>query len=97
MMLSLVPREFHTFPRAMAGAWRGRRASPTSVWQAIFRNLAPFVGNQALELEDRLVPFADDYLPRAGDRLVILVLQPPIAATRDHLRELEGREGQRHL
>lgn len=80
MMLSLVPREFHTVPKGYGGHVAGASGIYTDIscGEAIFRNLAPFVGNPVrLELEDRLVPFADDYLPRAGDRLVILVLQPP--------------------
>lgn len=80
MMMSLVPREFHTPPPGYAGHMADRSGIYTDIacGEAIFRNLAPFVGNPVrLELPDRLVPFPEDYQPHLDDRIVILVLRPP--------------------
>jgi hypothetical protein len=81
MMMSLVPREFHTIPKGYGGHRPGNSGIYTDIpaGQGIFRNLAPLVASPVrLEREGRLAPFPADYQPRVGDRIVILVYLPPV-------------------
>ncbi len=81
MMMSLVPREFVTVPKAYGGHRPGNSGIYTDIptGEAIFRNLAPLVGSPVrLDLGDRLAPFPEEYRPRAGDRIVILAMAPPL-------------------
>ncbi|NLC57435.1 MAG: hypothetical protein GX774_11405 [Armatimonadetes bacterium] len=80
LMMSLVPREFWKLPKGYGGHRPAESGIYTDIGtgEAIFRNLAPLVGNPVrLERSGRLLPFPEDYTPRAGDTYVILVLLPP--------------------
>ncbi|MDH7482461.1 MAG: hypothetical protein QHH26_10900 [Armatimonadota bacterium] len=79
LIISILPREFAQAPRGFGGHIAGSSGIVTNIptGTAIFRNLAPFVGNQVfLEQRGVLAPLPSGYSPCIGDVLVILVHLP---------------------
>ena len=78
-VISILPREFEQSPRGFGGHVAGLSGIATDIptGTAIFRNLAPFVGNQVyLQRHGEIVPVRNDYLPTIGDTLIIVVEIP---------------------
>lgn len=78
-VISILPAEFAVVPKGFGGHAAGSSGICTDIptGEAIFRNLAPFVGNPVFqEIHGRLVPLADGYTPGLGDVLVIVVSVP---------------------
>lgn len=78
-IISLVPREFWLPPPVYGGHRPGSSGIYTDIptGMAIFRNLAPFVGNRVfLEMKEGCLPIQDGYKPKEGDTLVIVVEIP---------------------
>ena len=78
-VISIIPREFRSSPNGFGGHTEGKAGIYTDIptGKAIFRNLAPFVGNPVLiERLGRLIPLPDGYVPGFGDVLVIVVEIP---------------------
>lgn len=93
MVMSIVPLEFAEIPKGYGGYKSGSSSICTDIptGQAIFRNLAPLVGNKVFrQVGDELAPLTDGYIPQSGDILTIIVTIPeryPEAIT------IENREG----
>lgn len=76
LVFSIVPREFLGSSTGYENGYSGVYTD-IPAGTAIFRNLSPLVGNPVfLELKGRLRPLSRDYIPSAGDTLVITVLVP---------------------
>lgn len=78
-IISILPREFHTEPAKFGGHVAGSSGIMTNIpaGTSIFRNLAPFTGNQVyLEKTNSLIELPYDYSPQINDRLVIIVSLP---------------------
>ncbi len=76
LVISILPREFDQTPKGFGGHTAGRSGIATNIptGTAIFRNLAPFVGNQVfLEQRGNLRQLPSGYTPHLGDILVIIV------------------------
>jgi len=94
-IISIVPREFAVAPKGFGGHVPGSSGICTDIpaGEAIFRNLAPFVGNPVFrQIGERLAPLAEGYAPRDGDILVIIV-RIPVRYPREII--LENRAGGR--
>ncbi|MCL6628012.1 MAG: hypothetical protein K6U00_00245 [Armatimonadetes bacterium] len=78
-MFSILPKEFAQSPKGFGGHDAGASGICTDICtgEAIFRNLAPFVGNPVfVVVEGKEKPLPADYVPKDGDLLVISVLIP---------------------
>lgn len=78
-IISIVPLEFAVTPKGFGGHVAGSSGICTDIptAEAICRNLAPFVGNRVFrEINGKLIPLADGYVPAPGDVLVIVVTVP---------------------
>ncbi len=78
-LLAIVPKEFADPPPGFGGFSPGGGGIYTNIpaGTAIFRNLAPYVGNPVyVEYGDRPVALPRNYQPTIGDRLVIAVGRP---------------------
>ena len=94
MMMSLVPREFHTIPKGYGAIWPGNSGIYTDIPAGRDLPQSGAARGQPRPPGERRPPgsFPADYQPRVGDRIVILVYLPPVLP-RDRLRELEGWPG----
>ena len=92
-VMSIVPAEFAQAPKGFGGYSSDNSAILTDIptGRAIFRNLAPLVGNRVFkQMGNDLVPIPDGYVPQEHDILVIEVTIPdryPDAIT------IENRKG----
>ena len=92
-VMSIVPAEFAQTPKGFGGYSSESSAILTDIptGRAIFRNLAPLVGNRVFkQMGNDLVPIPDGYVPQEHDILVIEVTIPdryPDAIT------IENRKG----
>ena len=78
-MISILPKEFAATPKGFGGHVAGKSGILTDIpaGEAIFRNLAPFVGNPVLLFRNGAdSPLPRGYVPRDGDELLILVRVP---------------------
>ncbi len=78
-IISIIPREFAQTPKLFGGLVAGVSGIYTDIptGTSIFRELSPYVGNTVyLELSSGLAPLPDDYSPRPGDTLDIIVQRP---------------------
>lgn len=78
-LFSILPKEFAHAPKGFGGHDAGASGICTDIptGEAIFRNLAPFVGNPVfLVVEGKDRPLSADYIPKDGDLLVIKVQIP---------------------
>lgn len=78
-VVSLLPKEFAEAPKGFGGYVAGPSGICTDIptGQAIFRNLAPFVGNPVfLQSDDRLIPIPASHAVQLGDTFVIVVQVP---------------------
>jgi hypothetical protein len=81
-LIALVPKEFESPPPNYGGFDPQGAGIYTNIpaGTAIFRNLAPYVGNPAyVQVGDELKPLPSHYQPLVGDRLVIVVRRPDVA------------------
>lgn len=79
LVISIVPKEFAVEPTGFGGHRAGSSGIYTDIptGEAIFRNLAPFVGNTVyLEKNGAMSPMPDGYIPHDRDVLVIVVRVP---------------------
>ena len=77
--VSIIPQEFAHSPNGFGGYVAGPSGIYTDIrtGDAIFRNLAPFVGNRVYrQIGGQLGDMYDGYMPRAGDTLIIIVAIP---------------------
>lgn len=77
--ISIIPKEFAHTPDGFGGYVAGESGIYTDIptGQAIFRNLAPFVGNHVYrQVAGQLAPIYDGYTPRDGDVILIVVTVP---------------------
>lgn len=77
--ISILPIEFHNAPERFGGHVAGDSGIMTNIpaGTAIFRNLAPFTGNQVyLQKSGLLVKLPYDYYPQINDCLIIIVSLP---------------------
>ena len=78
-IISILPKEFAASPKGFGGHIAGMSGIHTDVpaGKAIFRNLAPFVGNQVLLTRGGAqLPLPSGYTPRDGDELIVVVCIP---------------------
>ncbi|MHB1456978.1 MAG: hypothetical protein ACYC0V_08700 [Armatimonadota bacterium] len=78
-IISILPSEFHVEPAKFGGhaARSSGIMTNISAGTSIFRNLAPFTGNQVcLEKSGLLTKLPHDYTPQVNDRFVIIVTLP---------------------
>lgn len=79
MTLSIVPKEFSEIPKGYGGMEASSSGMYTDIpsGTAIFRTFAPFVGSPVyLQQNNELHPLTPEYVPLAGDALVIVVNRP---------------------
>lgn len=77
-IFSIVPKEFCTTPKGFGGHIAGLSGIYTDIpcGTGLFRNLAPFVGNEVyIERNHDLTPLPRGYIPSDGDVLVVIVKQ----------------------
>jgi hypothetical protein len=77
--VSIIPLEFAHTPTGFGGYVAGPSGIYTDIptGDAIFRNLAPFVGNHVYrEVGSQLGDIYDGYMPRDGDVLIIIATIP---------------------
>ena len=80
-IISILPIEFHTEPERFGGHVAGNSGIMTNIpaGTSIFRNLAPFAGNQVyLQKSGILSKLPFDYSPEINDSLVIIVSLPDV-------------------
>ena len=78
-IFSILPREFATSPKGFGGHTAGSSGICTDIptGAAIFRNLAPFVGNPVYRMVgDNMVSLADGSPPTEGEVFLIVVSIP---------------------
>lgn len=79
LMFSLTPMEFYEIPQGYGGHIPRSSGILTDIYTgcSIFRNLAPYVGNQVfIEKNQGLNSLPEDYSPIVGDTYVIIVKRP---------------------